>query len=120
MSQDPGRTASRSSLRYHLASDAPVMHLCEVPSGDHGANAVVTDDAGDILMIHSTDSHDWTAPGGAIDPGGSSPPAAIRRWTADAAADRALPVRCRRAVQRRVRPATAPPSATSPRRAPRR
>ncbi|MGV9770807.1 NUDIX hydrolase [Streptosporangium sp. NPDC003464] len=41
-------------------------------------NVVVTNDAGDILMICRTDNGNWAVPGGAIDLGESLPQAAIR------------------------------------------
>ncbi|ACZ91314.1 NUDIX hydrolase [Streptosporangium roseum] len=41
-------------------------------------NVVVTNDAGDILMIRRTDNGNWAVPGGAIDLGASLPQAAIR------------------------------------------
>src|SRR4051812_26436674 len=41
-------------------------------------NVVVTNDAGDILMIRRSDNDNWAVPGGAIDLGESLPEAAIR------------------------------------------
>ncbi|MER5418969.1 NUDIX hydrolase [Streptosporangium roseum] len=41
-------------------------------------NVVVTNDAGDILMIRRSDNDNWAVPGGAIDLGESLPDAAIR------------------------------------------
>ncbi|MEV4248508.1 NUDIX domain-containing protein [Streptosporangium canum] len=41
-------------------------------------NVVVTNDAGDILMIRRFDNNNWAVPGGAIDLGESLPEAAIR------------------------------------------
>ncbi|WP_433367504.1 NUDIX hydrolase [Streptosporangium sp. CA-115845] len=41
-------------------------------------NIVVTNDAGDILMIRRSDNDNWAVPGGAIDLGESLPQAAIR------------------------------------------
>ena len=41
-------------------------------------NAVVTNDAGDILMIRRTDNGNWALPGGAIDLGESVAQAAVR------------------------------------------
>ncbi|MFI6888582.1 NUDIX hydrolase [Streptosporangium canum] len=41
-------------------------------------NVVVTNDAGDILMIRRSDNDNWAVPGGAIDLGESLPQAAIR------------------------------------------
>ncbi|MFC7647574.1 NUDIX domain-containing protein [Streptosporangium lutulentum] len=41
-------------------------------------NVVVTNDAGDILMIRRSDNDNWAVPGDAIDPGESLPQAAIR------------------------------------------
>ncbi|MET8336951.1 NUDIX hydrolase [Streptosporangium canum] len=41
-------------------------------------NVVVTNDAGDILMICRTDNGNWAVPGGAIDLGESLPQAAVR------------------------------------------
>ena len=41
-------------------------------------NVVVTNDAGDILMIRRTDNGNWAVPGGAIDLGESVAQAAVR------------------------------------------
>ncbi|MFC4062252.1 NUDIX hydrolase [Planomonospora corallina] len=41
-------------------------------------NVVVTNDAGEILMIRRSDNDNWAVPGGAIDLGESLPEAAIR------------------------------------------
>ncbi|GAA1290376.1 NUDIX hydrolase [Planotetraspora silvatica] len=41
-------------------------------------NVVVTNDAGDILMIRRSDNDNWAVPGGAIDLGESLPAAAVR------------------------------------------
>ncbi|GGO30179.1 NUDIX hydrolase [Microbispora rosea subsp. aerata] len=41
-------------------------------------NVVVTNDAGDILMIRRSDNGNWAVPGGAIDLGESLPQAAVR------------------------------------------
>ncbi|MBB5080679.1 NUDIX hydrolase [Nonomuraea endophytica] len=41
-------------------------------------NVIVTNDAGDLLMIRRTDNDNWAVPGGAIDLGESIPAAAVR------------------------------------------
>ncbi|MFC4592403.1 NUDIX domain-containing protein [Sphaerisporangium corydalis] len=41
-------------------------------------NVVVTNDAGEILMIRRSDNGNWAVPGGAVDPGESLAEAAIR------------------------------------------
>ncbi|MDA0632244.1 NUDIX domain-containing protein [Nonomuraea sp. MCN248] len=41
-------------------------------------NVIVTNQAGDLLMIRRTDNDNWAVPGGAIDLGESIPQAAIR------------------------------------------
>ncbi|GAA4184001.1 NUDIX domain-containing protein [Streptosporangium oxazolinicum] len=41
-------------------------------------NVIVTNDAGEILMIRRSDNDNWAVPGGAIDLGESLPQAAIR------------------------------------------
>ncbi|GAA4597991.1 NUDIX domain-containing protein [Planotetraspora phitsanulokensis] len=52
---------------------APVPNSL-VPS----VNVVVTNDAGDLLMIRRSDNDNWAVPGGAIDLGESLPAAAVR------------------------------------------
>jgi 8-oxo-dGTP pyrophosphatase MutT (NUDIX family) len=52
---------------------APVANSL-VPS----VNVVVTNDAGDLLMIRRSDNDNWAVPGGAIDLGESLPQAAVR------------------------------------------
>ncbi|QSB14039.1 NUDIX domain-containing protein [Natronosporangium hydrolyticum] len=42
------------------------------------ANAVVTNDAGQLLLIHRTDNDNWSLPGGAMDLGESLPQCAVR------------------------------------------
>ncbi len=41
-------------------------------------NVIVTNDAGDILMIRRSDNDNWAVPGGAIDLGESLPAAGVR------------------------------------------
>jgi 8-oxo-dGTP pyrophosphatase MutT (NUDIX family) len=63
----PGR------IDYHDDPNAPKPNSM-VPS----VNVVVTNDAGDILLIRRTDNNNWALPGGAIDLGESTAQAAIR------------------------------------------
>lgn len=42
------------------------------------ANVVVTNDAGEILLIRRSDNGNWAVPGGAMDPGESLPECAVR------------------------------------------
>ena len=42
------------------------------------ANVVVTNDAGEILLIRRSDNENWALPGGAMDPGESLPDCGIR------------------------------------------
>ncbi|TQS21380.1 MULTISPECIES: NUDIX hydrolase [unclassified Microbispora] len=60
-------------IDYYDAPDAPKPNSL-VPS----VNVVVTNDAGDILMIRRSDNGNWAVPGGAIDLGESLPQAAVR------------------------------------------
>ncbi|MER7506222.1 NUDIX domain-containing protein [Nonomuraea pusilla] len=60
-------------IDYYDDPDAPAANSL-VPS----VNVVVTNDAGDLLMIRRTDNDNWAVPGGAIDLGESIPQAAIR------------------------------------------
>ncbi|MDR8409775.1 NUDIX domain-containing protein [Nonomuraea sp. 3-1Str] len=60
-------------IDFHHDPDAPKPNSL-VPS----VNVIVTNDAGDLLMIHRTDNDNWAVPGGAIDLGESIPQAAVR------------------------------------------
>lgn len=60
-------------IDFYDAPEAPAPNSL-VPS----VNVVVTNDAGDILMIRRSDNNNWAVPGGAIDLGESLPQAAIR------------------------------------------
>ncbi|MFI7033694.1 NUDIX hydrolase [Microbispora rosea] len=60
-------------IDYYDDPDAPKPNSL-VPS----VNVVVTNDAGDILMIRRSDNGNWAVPGGAIDLGESLPQAAVR------------------------------------------
>ena len=42
------------------------------------ANVVVTNDAGEILLIRRSDNENWALPGGAMDPGESLPDCGVR------------------------------------------
>jgi ADP-ribose pyrophosphatase YjhB (NUDIX family) len=60
-------------IDFHDDPDAPrAQHI--VPS----VSVVVTNDAGEILLIHRTDNDNWALPGGAVDIGESLPQAAVR------------------------------------------
>ncbi|MFI0425231.1 NUDIX hydrolase [Spongiactinospora sp. 9N601] len=60
-------------IDYYDDPDAPAPNSL-VPS----VNVVVTNDAGDLLMIRRSDNDNWAVPGGAIDLGESLPDAAVR------------------------------------------
>ncbi|SET82100.1 NUDIX hydrolase [Nonomuraea wenchangensis] len=60
-------------IDYYDDPDAPEPNSL-VPS----VNVIVTNAAGDLLMIHRTDNDNWAVPGGAIDLGESIPAAAVR------------------------------------------
>ncbi|MEV4835914.1 NUDIX domain-containing protein [Nonomuraea sp. NPDC049486] len=60
-------------IDYYDDPDAPAANSL-VPS----VNVVVTNDAGEVLMIRRTDNGNWAVPGGAIDLGESIPQAAVR------------------------------------------
>ncbi|MGV9596773.1 NUDIX hydrolase [Streptosporangium sandarakinum] len=60
-------------IDFYDDPDAPKPNSL-VPS----VNVVVTNDAGEILMIRRSDNGNWAVPGGAIDLGESLPEAAIR------------------------------------------
>ncbi|WP_219465676.1 NUDIX hydrolase [Nonomuraea rhizosphaerae] len=60
-------------IDYYDSPDAPAPNSL-VPS----VNVVVTNEAGEILMIRRTDNDNWAVPGGAIDLGESLPQAAVR------------------------------------------
>jgi ADP-ribose pyrophosphatase YjhB (NUDIX family) len=60
-------------IDFHDDPDAPKARRI-VPA----VNVVVTNDAGQILLIKRTDNDNWALPGGAVDLGESLPQAAIR------------------------------------------
>ncbi|TMR94750.1 NUDIX hydrolase [Nonomuraea basaltis] len=60
-------------IDYHNDPDAPAPSSL-VPS----VNVVVTNDAGELLLIRRSGNDNWALPGGAIDLGESIPQAAIR------------------------------------------
>lgn len=60
-------------IDYYDEPEAPAANSL-VPS----ANVVVTNDAGEILMIRRTDNGNWAVPGGAMDPGESLPDCGVR------------------------------------------
>ncbi|MET8141366.1 NUDIX domain-containing protein [Sphaerisporangium sp. NPDC005288] len=60
-------------IDYYDDPQAPKANSL-VPS----VNVVVTNEAGDILMIRRSDNDNWAVPGGAIDLGESIPQAAVR------------------------------------------
>jgi ADP-ribose pyrophosphatase YjhB (NUDIX family) len=60
-------------IDFHDDPDAPpARHI--VPA----VSVVVTNDAGEILLIQRTDNNNWALPGGVVDIGESLPQAAIR------------------------------------------
>ncbi|MCF6467625.1 NUDIX domain-containing protein [Nonomuraea sp. MG754425] len=60
-------------IDYYDDPDAPAANSL-VPS----VNVIVTNPAGDVLMIRRSDNDNWAVPGGAIDLGESIPAAAVR------------------------------------------
>ena len=64
---------SPQRIDYHDSPDAPRANSL-VPS----VNVVVTNDAGEILLIRRTDNGNWALPGGGIDLGESVAQAAVR------------------------------------------
>ncbi|MFI7230618.1 NUDIX hydrolase [Nonomuraea angiospora] len=60
-------------IDYHNDPNAPAANSL-VPS----VNVVVTNEAGEVLLIRRSDNGNWALPGGAIDLGESIPQAAIR------------------------------------------
>ena len=64
---------SPKRIDYYDDPNAPKANSL-VPS----VNVVVTNDAGEILMIRRTDNDNWAVPGGAIDLGESVAQAAVR------------------------------------------
>jgi ADP-ribose pyrophosphatase YjhB (NUDIX family) len=66
-------SVSPKRIDYYDDPNAPMANSL-VPS----VNVVVTNDAGEILMIRRTDNDNWAVPGGAIDLGESVAQAAVR------------------------------------------
>ncbi|MFC5825239.1 NUDIX domain-containing protein [Nonomuraea insulae] len=60
-------------IDYHNDPSAPTANSL-VPS----VNVVVTNEAGELLLIRRSDNDNWALPGGAIDLGESIPQAAVR------------------------------------------
>ncbi|MEV4104167.1 NUDIX domain-containing protein [Nonomuraea sp. NPDC049649] len=60
-------------IDFYDDPDAPKPNSL-VPS----VNVIVTNGAGELLMIRRTDNDNWAAPGGAVDLGESIPQAAVR------------------------------------------
>ncbi|MEV4062185.1 NUDIX hydrolase [Nonomuraea dietziae] len=60
-------------IDFYNDPDAPAPNSL-VPS----VNVIVTNDAGELLMIRRSDNDNWAVPGGAIDLGESIPAAAVR------------------------------------------
>jgi ADP-ribose pyrophosphatase YjhB (NUDIX family) len=60
-------------IDFHDDPDAPQAQRI-VPA----VSVVVTNDAGEMLLIRRTDNYNWALPGGAVDIGESLPQAAIR------------------------------------------
>ena len=60
-------------IDYHHDPDAPAANSF-VPS----VNVAVTNEAGEILLIHRSDNDNWALPGGAVDIGESLSQAAVR------------------------------------------
>ncbi|MFI7455624.1 NUDIX hydrolase [Nonomuraea sp. NPDC049714] len=60
-------------IDFYDDPDAPEPNSL-IPS----VNVIVTNEAGDLLMIRRTDNDNWATPGGAIDLGESIPQAAVR------------------------------------------
>ncbi|HEU5156033.1 MAG TPA: NUDIX domain-containing protein [Streptosporangiaceae bacterium] len=69
-------------IDYYDDPDAPPANSL-VPS----VNVIVTNDAGDILMIRRSDNDNWAVPGGAIDLGESVAQAAIRETKEETGVD---------------------------------
>src|SRR6266699_1033084 len=69
-------------IDYYDGPDAPRASTL-VPS----VNVVVTNDAGEILMIRRTDNGNWAVPGGAIDLGESVAQAAVRETKEESGVD---------------------------------
>lgn len=60
-------------IDFHHDPDAPAANSI-VPS----VNVAVTNDTGEILLIHRSDNDNWALPGGAVDIGESLTQAAVR------------------------------------------
>jgi ADP-ribose pyrophosphatase YjhB (NUDIX family) len=69
-------------IDYHHSPDAPPA-TSMVPS----VNVVVSNEAGEILLIRRSDNGNWAVPGGAIDLGESLPAAAVRETREESGID---------------------------------
>ena len=69
-------------IDYYDDPDAPAATTI-VPS----ANVVVTNDAGEILLVRRSDNDNWAVPGGAVDLGESVADAAVRETKEESGID---------------------------------
>jgi 8-oxo-dGTP pyrophosphatase MutT (NUDIX family) len=69
-------------IDYHNHADAPAPNSI-VPS----VNVIVTNDAGEVVLIRRSDNGNWALPGGAIDIGESLAQAAVRETMEESGID---------------------------------